>query len=50
MAETPVPQNAITVEELYRQKGELVTQLEICQARLQMINQQLQGYLNQQPR
>ena len=50
MPETPVPQNAqvITIEELYRQKGEIVTQLEICQGRLQIINQQLQQILNQQ--
>lgn len=38
----------ITIEELYRQKGECVTQLEIIQSKLQIINQQIQGYLNQQ--
>ena len=46
----PVPQSpVITVEELYRQKGEIVTQLEIAQGRLQIINQQLQQFFNQQP-
>ena len=38
----------ITFDELYRQKGEVMTQLEICQAKIQMINQQLQQLLNQQ--
>lgn len=37
----------ITIEEVYRQKGEIVTQMEILQARLQMVNQQLQSFLNQ---
>ena len=37
----------VTLQELYTVKGELVTQLEIVQGRLQMINQQIQAALNQ---
>lgn len=52
MPEVPVnpaqPAQVITVEELYRQKGELVTQLEIVQQRLQIINQQLNQVFSQQ--
>ena len=47
---TPVIQNqqVITMEDLYRQKGEVVTQLEIAQAKLQMINSQIQQIFNAQ--
>jgi hypothetical protein len=48
MENIPMPQNEITIESLYRQKGEVMTQLEICQSKLQLINQQLQAYFNQQ--
>ena len=45
----PVPQAPqITIEELYRVKGEAVTQMEILQGKLQVVNQQIQAYLNQQ--
>lgn len=50
---TQVPQQqpqVVTIEELFRQKGELVTQLEIAQSKLQMINAQIQQIFNQQPR
>lgn len=44
---TQVPQAPqITYDELCRQKGEAVTQMEILQGRLQMINQQLQTVMN----
>lgn len=43
----PAPQT-VTIDDLFRQKGEIVTQLEIAQGRLQMVNQQIQGYYNQQ--
>ena len=46
----PTSPQVVTIEELYRQKGEIVTQLEICQSKLQMINGQLQQIFNQQPR
>lgn len=38
----------INYDELCRQKGECVTQMEILQGKLQMINTQLQQYLNAQ--
>ena len=41
-------QPALNLDEIYRQKGEVTTQLEICQAKLQMINAQLQQAYNQQ--
>jgi hypothetical protein len=34
------------LEQLYRQKGELVTQLEIAQAKLQQVNQQIVEIIN----
>lgn len=37
----------VTLNEIYRQKGEILTQMEILQSRLQMVNQQIQAYLNQ---
>lgn len=37
----------INLDDLYRQKGELVTQLEVAQGRLQIINQQIQAVFNQ---
>jgi len=48
---TPVPTNArpITMDDLYKKKGELVTQLEIAQAQLQQINLQIQQVFNSQP-
>lgn len=36
----------VDVNELYRQKGELVTQLEIAQQRLQNINAQISQLIN----
>lgn len=38
----------ITIDELYRRKGEIVTQLELAQGQLQLINQQLQQILSTQ--
>ena len=51
MADQPVaPQRqVITLDELFRQKGELVTQLEIGQNKMQVINQQIQQILASQP-
>lgn len=46
---TPVPGAqpvAIDINELYRQKGELVTQMTIGQQRLQEIDQQIAKLLN----
>jgi len=37
-----------TLDDLFRQKGEIVTQLEIAQQRLQFINNQIQSYYAQQ--
>jgi len=34
------------IQNLFAQKGELVTQIEIAQAKLQMINQRLSAILN----
>lgn len=40
--------NQAALDNLYLQKGEVVTQLEICQGKLQMINQQIQQFFNAQ--
>ena len=53
MSETPVPATQpqiVTLDELYRRKGEIVTQLEILQGQLQQLNQQISNVLNSQPR
>ena len=41
-------QKIVTIEELFRQKGELVTQIEIAQNRLNQVNLQLSQLINQQ--
>ena len=38
----------MTLEELYKVKGELVTQLEITQAKLKQINQEIIAIMNKQ--
>jgi hypothetical protein len=50
MSTTPIPQNVqvVDINQLFAQKGEIVTQLEILQGKLQIINQQLSQILNQQ--
>lgn len=45
---TPVQLPIVDITTLFAQKGEIVTQLEILQGKLQLINQQLQQILNQQ--
>lgn len=43
----PVPANAQQeIQSLFSQKGELVTQIEIAQSKLNMVNQRLSGILN----
>lgn len=38
----------ITIDDLFKAKGELVTQMEVAQSKLQMVNAQIQQILNQQ--
>ena len=47
---TPVPQNpGQEIGNLFSQKGELVTQIEIAQSKLNLINQRLSVILNSNP-
>lgn len=51
MSTTPIPQvqpNAVSLDDLFRQKGELQTQLEIATGKLQIINQQIAQILGPQ--
>lgn len=43
--ETPVPQNN-EIKSLFAEKGELITQLEIAQGKLQQVNMRLGQLLN----
>lgn len=38
----------MTLEELFTRKGELITQIEIAQAKLQSVNQEIVKQVNQQ--
>ncbi len=38
-----------SIEELYRQKGEIITQIELAQSRLNVINQAIAEVLNKRP-
>lgn len=46
---TSVPQQIITLDQLYRDYGEAAIQLEIAQGRVMQIKSQIQQALNQQP-
>ena len=46
---TQPPTQANEIKELFAQKGELLTQIEIAQARLQGVNQKLSVLLNVKP-
>ena len=46
MEATPVPVSQNEVKELFAEKGELVTQLEIAQSKLQQVNMRLGQLLN----
>lgn len=44
--ETPIPANNNEVAQLFAEKGELVTQLEIAQGKLNQVNLRLSQLLN----
>lgn len=44
--ETPVPQSNNEIKSLFAEKGELITQLEIAQGKLQQVNMRLGQLLN----
>ena len=44
--ETPVPVNNNEVAQLFAEKGELITQLEVAQGKLQQVNLRLSQLLN----
>lgn len=48
---TPIPQGNDEVKNLFAEKGEIITQLELAQAKLQQVNARLAQLLNipQQP-
>lgn len=50
MEATAIPQNvqAVDMDSLFRLKGELTTQIEIANGRLQQVNLQLQNIINAQ--
>ena len=52
MEPTPIPQGNNEIKSLFAEKGELITQLEIAQGKLQQVNMRLGQLLNlpvQQP-